>query len=316
MLSVLCPQAIPKKDDNKANSCVYEGMFGESRPVREDLRPVLFHRVGEILEEVGQRFQKVADNGKPILNALPGRRKMYSMADAEFLSQAVNFNSSIPRLVGNVASTKNMSVSFGDAAKAEGVAKQGLEANSMAFWMLHAILSWIKDEGFKPSQPQLFEELIQSFSLSMVNSCQSLASLSTFLHAKRREAILSHFPSHVGKHHRDQLQASDFAGDLLFDDEVLKRVLSESREDSATSANVALTKRFKFPVFNKNSNNSNSKSSDSKSQNSSKDKNSPNWNKRKAQSQDKGPRSKVPKSPKGGSSSGNSASKQGRGFQK
>ena len=83
----------------------------------------------------------------------------------------------------------------------------------------------------------------------MVNSTSSLASLVTYFKAKRREAILSHFPANVGKHFRTQLQASSFDGEFLFEDSVLQRILVESREDSAVSANVALTKVINLPVF-------------------------------------------------------------------
>ena len=129
------------------------------------------------------------------------------------------------------------------------MAKHAIETQSVAFWAFNAVIQWLKEEGFTPVEPFIFDELIQSFSLSMVNSTSSLASLATFLKAKRREAILSHFPANVGKHFRTQLQASSFKGEFLFDEEVLQRVLAKSREDSAVSANVALTKVISLPVF-------------------------------------------------------------------
>ena len=45
------------------------------------------------------------------------------------------------------------------------------------------------------------------------------------------------------------MAASSFAGPNLFEDSVLDKVLAESREDSAVSANLALVEAVSFPVF-------------------------------------------------------------------
>ena len=96
------------------------------------------------------------------------------------------------------------------------------------------------------SSSVLFEELVQAFSLDMVPSTSSSSSLATFCQAKHREAMLSHFPAHIGSHFRVQLASSSFNGLFLFDDEVLLTVLTASREDSAVSTNIALTKAVSF----------------------------------------------------------------------
>ena len=62
-------------------------------------------------------------------------------------------------------------------------------------------------------------------------------------------AFLSHFPANIGKNFKDRLQASNFDSEFLFDEGVLQKVLSESREDSAMSANLALSKAISLPVF-------------------------------------------------------------------
>ena len=54
--------------------------------------------------------------------------------------------------------------------------------------------------------------------------------------------MLSHFSEHIGSHFCAQLASSSFNGPFLFDDDVLSEVLTASREDSAVSANIALTK--------------------------------------------------------------------------
>ena len=63
------------------------------------------------------------------------------------------------------------------------------------------------------------------------------------------EAVLSNFPAHIGPHCRAHLTSSSFEGPYLFNDEALTQVLTASREDSAISANIALTKAVSFPVL-------------------------------------------------------------------
>ena len=276
---------------------------------------MLFHRVGEILIDVGKRFQSVSEAGKPILNSLPNRRRSYAVADSPSLVKPVAANPAIPRLIGSVASSKNLNFSFGECTKVEGVAKQGLKAQSMAYWLFSGILNWVKNEGFKPGEPQYFEELIQSFSLAMVNCTNALASIATFVQSKRREGTLAHFPAHVGEHHKAQLQASSFEGNFLFDEEVLRKALAESREDSAVSANVAISKGFNFPVFGKGGKVTETKVASPivpKGQSAQRGKGKSGfWQKRKAQSQSQG----NPKSPKS-AKTGSSGSSSGKGFQK
>ena len=318
MIFALCPDAAPQSDSKPAKSCNYEGMFGEPKQAKEDLNPMLFHRVGEILVEVGKHFQSFSESGKSLQHSLPNRRRSYATADAPSLANPVKANSSVPRLVGSVAASKGLNCNYGEISKLEGVAKQGLEAQSLAFWCFSALLKWIKNEGFKPGEPQFFEELIQAFSLAMVNATSSMASISTFCHAKRREGILSHFPPHIGDHFKALLQASSFAGEFLFDDETLGKVLSESREDSAVSANVAISKGFSFPIFGKTKQSQDSKAASPvvpKSQVGQKGKGK-GWQKRKGQGSQAQGNPKSPKSAKVASSSGSSSSGQGKGFQK
>ena len=165
--------------------------------------------------------------------------------------------------------------------------------------------------------------MIQAFSLSMVNSTNALANLSTFFQAKRREATLTHFPGHIGEHHKAQLQASAYGGSQLFEEDVLTRVLSESREDSAVSANVALIKGFTFPIFGKKAQEQKASSPVvPRGQGGQRGKGKGGFSgyKCKAQSQSQSQsnqsNSKSPKSARGAPSSGNSGSNRGRGFQK
>ena len=80
----------------------------------------------------------------------------------------------------------------------------------------------------------------------MVGSTASLASMATFYQARWREAVLSHFPAHVGSHFRALLSASSLAGPNLFEDSVLDKVLAESRWILWFQLTLRLSRQYLF----------------------------------------------------------------------
>ena len=124
-----------------------------------------------------------------------------------------------------------------------------LAAQSSGFWFFSALLHWLKDLGFEAPDPSLFGQLVQEVSGSLVTAANSASGLAAFMLAKRREGVLSHFPSHVGAHFKKDLAASSFSGPHVFDDEVLARVIAASREDSHLDAQLSIAKAFTLLVF-------------------------------------------------------------------
>ena len=108
VLFSLCPEAAPTSEPSPAKACHFEGMFsGQVRAPREDLSPLLFHRVGEIRDEIASRFQASVESGKAPVSLLPLRREMYGSADTPSLSKASPLNVALPRLVGSVVGTRS-----------------------------------------------------------------------------------------------------------------------------------------------------------------------------------------------------------------
>ena len=148
-----------------------------------------------------------------------------------------------------MSSKRSLSLSFDETAKVESLAKGLLDSQSMSFWRFSALLHWLKELGFVPPDPALFEQLVQSLSLSFVGAASSSAVLATYFQAKHREGVLSHFPLHVGLHFRRDLASSSFSGPDLFDEEVLARIIAASRENSHLDAQLSVAKAFTLPVF-------------------------------------------------------------------
>ena len=155
---------------------------------------------------------------------LHSRHKGHGACSEPSLQTATQFNSSLYRLVGNLSLKRSLNLSFDEAAKVESLTKGFLDSQSMSFWLLSALLHWLKELGFTPPDPVLFEQLVQALSLSFVGVVSSSASLATYFQAKCREGVLSHFLSHVGLHFCKDLVSSSFLGLALFDEEVLAKV--------------------------------------------------------------------------------------------
>ena len=60
------------------------------------------------------------------------------------------------------------SVSLADLERIDRVARMVLAGNSQCFWFLSALLAQLKEDGYKPSNPSLFDKSISSLSAALV----------------------------------------------------------------------------------------------------------------------------------------------------
>ena len=243
----LWPQPPPQK------VCDFEGLFGTSvsKPESNDVPTMLFHCVAELLVDHRRKFQANLEASKLPASGLPSRRRGPGACEEPTLRSAAPINSSLFCLVGILSSRRSISFSFDEAAKVKLLVKGQLDAHSMSFWLCSTFLHWLKELGFVPLDPALFEQLVQALSLSLVGLASSSAALTTYFQAKRRQGVLSRFSAHVGLHFRRDLASFSFARPDLFDEEVLARVIAVSREDTHLDTQLSLAKVFSFtlPVF-------------------------------------------------------------------
>ena len=250
LLYQLCPGAAPRSQPAPRKVCDFEGLYAatDPAPVAEGA-PTLFHRVAELREEHQARFRVAAEAGKAVSSALPSRRRDRGCCSNPALESSASMNPSIPRLVGALSNRRSLNFSFEEAARVESLCNGMLAAQSSGFWFFSALLHWLKALGFEVPDPNLFGQLVQEVSGSLVTAANSASGLAVFMLAKRRESVLSHFPSHVGSHFKKDLASSSFSGLHVFDDEVLARVIATSREDSHLDAQLSIAKAFTLPVF-------------------------------------------------------------------
>ena len=250
LLYQLCPGAAPKSQPAPRKACDFEGFFAplDTAPVAEGA-PTLFHRVAELREEHHAQFHAAAEAGKAVASALPSRRRDRGCCSNPAIEPSTSMNPSIPRLVGALSNRCSLNFSFEEAARVECLCNGMLAAQSSWFCFFSALLHWLKELGFEAPDPGLFGQLVQEVSGSLVTAANSASGLAAFMLAKRREGVLSHFPSHVGAHFKKDLAAASFSGPHVFDDEVLARVITASREDSHLDAQLSIAKAFTLPVF-------------------------------------------------------------------
>ena len=262
LLYQLCPSVAPKSQPAPRKACDFQGPYAPSdtAPVAEG-EPTLFHLVAELHEEHRARFRVAAEAGKAVASALPLRRRDRGCCSDPAIESSTSMNPSIPRLVGALSNRRSLSFSFEEAARVESLCNGMLAAQSSGFWFFSALLHWLKELGFEAPDPSLFGQLVQEVSGSLVTAANSASGLAAFMLAKRREGVLSHFPSHVGAHFKKDLAASSFDGPHVFDDEVLARVIVASREDSHLDAQLSIAKAFTLPVFHAEAKNTGQKAS-------------------------------------------------------
>ena len=84
------------------------------------------------------------------------------------------------------------SVSLADLDRLDRAARMVLAGDSQCFWFLSALLARLKEDGYKPSNPSLFDKSISSLSAALATQTGVASSLSEFITSKRRESYLSH----------------------------------------------------------------------------------------------------------------------------
>ena len=81
---------------------------------------------------------------------------------------------------------------FADLEKIERTACTLVAGQSQSYWLLSELLAQLKQDGFKPSDPVLFDKNISALSTSFATQTSVCAGISEFVTAKRRESSLAH----------------------------------------------------------------------------------------------------------------------------
>ena len=108
------------------------------------------------------------------------------------------------------------------------------ESLSYAMWVLSGLLGFIRIQGFSPSDPALFNQLVTALSKSLAHQAHVAASRTAYACHKRREFYLSHLPAYFTvTTKRSLLSAPSVFANLLFCEEDISQLLDLTRSSSS-----------------------------------------------------------------------------------
>ena len=189
------PHSKPQSAPPTAPRCEYEKYFAVNdppEPARKFMR--LYPRVSEIQSSVHEYAENLARESCPLFRVLPSRRRAVSIGDDPDFCKQRFLHSDFSRICRSRSVSKSWmaSVSLADLESLDPVARMILAGDSQCFWFLSALLVQLKEDGYQPSNPALFDKLISSLSSALATQTNALACLSEFVTTKRRESYLSH----------------------------------------------------------------------------------------------------------------------------
>ena len=99
----------------------------------------------------------------------------------------------------------------------------------------------LKEDGFRPSDPSLFDKNISALSAALASQTTVASGLTDFITSKLRESYLAHTSCPVAESQKWELLVAPGTGFLLFHQPLLKKTVSEMKEDSLIASSVSLS---------------------------------------------------------------------------
>ena len=108
------------------------------------------------------------------------------------------------------------------------------------FWLLSLLLAQLKDDGYRPSNPALFDKNILSLSAALASQTMMAAGVTDFVASKCRESYLAHTACPIAESVKRDLLVAPGTDSFLFDQPLLDKVVSHMKEDSLISSTASL----------------------------------------------------------------------------
>ena len=115
------------------------------------------------------------------------------------------------------------------------------ETLSYVLWVLSDLLGFVRLQGFSPSDPALFNQLVTALSKSLAHQASVTASQISYICAKRREFYLSHLPAYfTDSTKRSLLESPAVFVDSLFAEQDIARLWDATRSTSSLRSQQAM----------------------------------------------------------------------------
>ena len=185
---------------------------------------------------------------KPLSAVLTKKNQKHSVADVPEFSSAPPVNLDFSDLTDNKTVSNKCwgSITFLEMECMESVSRSLLEGNSHSLWLMSGILSQMKQAGFSPPDPALFNTNISLISASLSSQARSAAALADFLQSKRRESYVAHATLPLSQ---AQKLVSPGSASGLFEQGLLEKISSQVKEGSFISSSLSMAKMAQSRPF-------------------------------------------------------------------
>ena len=228
----------PSVSAQLAPRCEFEDFLAVSDPPsasRQNL--TVYPRVAEIIDSSAERASRLTRQSRPLHRFVPLRHKMFFVGDKPDFCNARYVNPAFARISKNktILKSRNLSVSLTDLERIERSSRSILAGDSLCFWLLSSLLAQLKDDGYRPSDPALFDKNILSLSAALASQTMMAAGVTNFVSAKRRESYLAHATCPIAESVKRDLLVALGTESFLLDQPLLEKVVSHMKKDSLIS---------------------------------------------------------------------------------
>ena len=105
---------------------------------------------------------------------------------------------------------------------------------------MSSLLAQLKDNGYRPSDPTLFDKNISSLSAVLTSKTMMAAGVNDFIASKRRESYLAHTACPIAASVKRDLLVAPGTDSFLFDQPLLEKVVTHMKKDSLISSTASL----------------------------------------------------------------------------
>ena len=236
------PQAAGSPSVPPPPSAVFEDIFPGSSAPDVPLFFDWFGRVRTALQDTDARLASVFANNRSLLSLLPHRSSTYAVHGDFAGVGALPPNPQLSAMFDRpIKPQLQLGISVRDSVAMGGSLRSAVETMSHSMWVLSGLIAYIRQHGFVPPDPSLFNTMVTALSRGLANQASSLGSLTSFLEVRRREFYLSHLPAYfLESNKRSMLAAPVWQASQLFPESDVQSLLSLTQTSSQLRSQQAL----------------------------------------------------------------------------
>ena len=197
MIDYVCglfPQAV-----DPPPRALFESFFAEAPQAQTPLAFNWFERVRTLLIDADSRMASWLATGRSDRLFFPPRHNTYAVRGPHAGGRAVPVNESLlAHYDKQLRPSLQVGLQVHDLMALESSFCVQSESLSYAMWVLSGFLGFIRVQGFTPSDPALFNQLVTALSKCLAYQSHVSAPHTAYACHKRREFYLSHLPAYLG----------------------------------------------------------------------------------------------------------------------